>query len=662
MKSVISNHLYVAVTVSISLLVLPCVVMFVTNSSELNIPLFDLSVFLFKVGVVIIFVTFAMIILAGKTNRLLVINSLFFLVLVSTIQFYLLSESLNVLDGQSLYPFSATQIAVDLIIYGFIGGLIFAFKHKVYENIKLLFAGICLFQFINLGVLILSRDDTFDESPEMNTDVSAFSNFSRKVNVIHIVLDGFQSNLFQDVIENDAEIASGLNGFLYFPDTLTASEVTQLSFAAFLTGQYYTNNEPMKTYLFNSRLMRMGTAKPAKYVPNILEAAARHGFQVDVATPFILIKGQEFYSNFIFIPKPYSSNITAREVVAYQTGYLFDLTLFRSAPKLLKKSIYNQGRWRYSGLYVRDPGLTFNHHIGVQFLKEVIENFKFTEQPVVYKLFHLVTPHAPFVTGSNCRFSGKELKREYMHIYNQARCTLVQVIKLLVKFKRSGIYDNATILVHGDHGIRLPFQDFKLGPNDDVRNFPSLIGNSNPLLLLKPPGGQDELVTVDAEISLTDIPKTISELLQLDADFDGVDFLNEKPSNRVRRYYHTKQSRVVAGRDDRFLQWDEYEVSGPLTKKSSWKKTGEVNWTKKNFTQFPVAQFLEIEEFGLVDEKKVWIRYRNRERHHFIAVGDGKRVTHFVGENTITAELKSRQDITSVCIVDTVREFRQCLH
>ena len=92
-----------------------------------------------------------MIILAGKTNRLLVINSLFFLVLVSTIQFYLLSESLNVLDGQSLYPFSATQIAVDLIIYGFIGGLIFAFKHKVYENIKLLFAGICLFQFINLG-------------------------------------------------------------------------------------------------------------------------------------------------------------------------------------------------------------------------------------------------------------------------------------------------------------------------------------------------------------------------------------------------------------------------------------------------------------------------------------------------------------------------------
>ena len=52
MRSVISNHLYVAVTASISLLVVPCAVLFVTNSSEFIIPLFELSVFLLKVGVV----------------------------------------------------------------------------------------------------------------------------------------------------------------------------------------------------------------------------------------------------------------------------------------------------------------------------------------------------------------------------------------------------------------------------------------------------------------------------------------------------------------------------------------------------------------------------------------------------------------------------------
>ena len=46
--------------------------------------------------------------------------------------------------------------------------------------------------------------------------------------------------------------------------------------------------------------------------------------------------------------------------------------------------------------------------------------------------------------------------------------------------------------------------------------------------------------------------------------------------------------------------------------------------------------------------------------HHLIVVGDGKRITRFVGEDTITAVLRTRQDLTRVCIVDPVRELRQC--
>ena len=661
MKSVIRTNLQVAATASVSLLALPWSAMFVTSSAEIIIPLFDLLAFLLKFGVIFFTVIFVALTLAGKKYHSLAINSLFFLILAVTIQYYLLSESLDVLDGQNLNPYTAGQITVDLMIYALIGGLIYAFKDKVHENIRMLGAGVCLFQLINLGVLIQSNDNILGDVPK-SVDVSDLSNFSREENVFHIVFDGFQSGLFQDIIENDDKIASGLDGFLYFPDTLTASEVTQLSFAAFLTGRAYTNNEPMKTYLFNSRLARMGTAEPARHVPNLLEAAANDGFQVEVATPFILIKDQEFYSRFFFIHRPYDSEINLREVIDHQTSFVLDLTLFRSAPKILKEFIYNEGRWRLSGLYTPNQGLGFNHHASVQFLEDVTSRFMLSEQPRVYKLFHLVTPHAPFVTNSNCGFSGEELRREYINIYNQARCALVQLARLLDKFKSSGIYDSTTILVHSDHGIQLPFPDFKIGPNDDARDFPGVIGNSNPLLLIKPPGGRGALVTVGAEISLTDIPKTMSELLQLDADFGGVDFLNEKPTNRIRRYYRSKQSRVVAGRDDRFLKWNEYEVSGPLRKKSSWRKTGEINWTKKNFVEFPVAEFLEIEQFELTDEKEVRIRYRDRERHHFIAVGPGKRVTRFVGADIIKAKLKSRNDIERVCIVDTVRELRQCPH
>ena len=660
-NTAITTNLQVAAIASVSLLVLPYSFMFVAISAEVIIPQLDLFLFLSKFGVAFFAVVFAAITLASKKYHLLVIDSLLFLVLVTTVQYYFLSESINILDGQNINPYSAGQITVDLAIVALIGGLIYAFRNSVYENIRMLGAGICLFQLINLGVLIQSHDDIFDDVSNLSVDVSALSNFSAEENVLHIVFDGFQSGLFQDIVENDSKIASELGGFIYFPDTLTASEVTQLSFAAFLTGREYTNNEPMKTYLFNSRLMRMGTAKPVRRIPNILEAAVNGGFQVEVATPFILLEGQEFYSQFFFIHKPYDSETNLQVVIDYQSGFVFDLTLFRSVPKVLKQFVYNDGQWRLSSLYTPNQGLSFNHHASIQFLGDVTNKFSLSEWPRVYKLFHLITPHAPFVTNSNCGFSGKELDREYINIYNQARCALIQLIELLNEFKSSGIYDSATILVHGDHGIRLPFPDFDNDPNDDTRDFPRPIGNSNPLLLIKPPGGQGNLVTVGAELSLTDIPKTLAGLLHLDDDFDGVDFLHEKPVNRIRRYYHTRQSRVVAGRDDRFLQWHEFEVSGPLAEKSSWRMAGDNNWTNKSFVDFSIAEFLEIERFELIGEKEVSVRYRHRERHHFIAVGSQKRVTRFVGSDVITAELKSRNDIERVCIVDTVRELRQCL-
>ena len=658
--TLVLTNLFLAVIASIALFVLPYSFMFVANSAEFIVSQFVLLSFLFKVGVASVAVVFLILTAAGEKYRLLVVNSLFFVIATASVQFYFLSESINILDGQDINPYSTLQLSLDLGIYALSGGLIFAFRKWVYDSIILLGIGVCLFQLINLGISTYSRDNIFDDVSNLHVDVSSVSDFSTQENVLHIVLDGFQAGLFRDIVQNDSEIASAFSGFQFYPDTLTASEVTQLSFAAFLTGREYTNNEPMKTFLFNSGIMRMGTAKPLQHVPNILEAAADGGFQVDVATPFILLQEQEFYSDFFFIHKPYDSETNVRVVTDYQTGFIFDLTLFRSAPKILKAFVYSEGQWMLSRLFTPNLGMSFNHHAGTHFLADVSSRLRLTDWPRVYKLFHLITPHAPFVTNSNCEFAGKELDRKYATIYDQARCALISLIGLLNRFKSVEIFDSATILIHGDHGIRMPFPDFELDSTDDPRNFPRIIGNANPLLLVKRPGAQGDLITNDAEVSLTDIPKTLSVLLQLGGEYDGVDFLNESPTDRTRRYYHAMQSRVAAGRDDRFLEWNEYAVSGPVFKKPSWRKIGETTWAKKSFDEFPIAEFLEIDEFKLVGEKEAHIRYRVRERHHFIAVGPRKRVTRFVGQDVITAELKSRNDFEQVCIVDTVKELRQC--
>lgn len=654
-------NLQLAGITSASMVVFPCLAMFVANSEELYIPLFDFLVFVVLVGIAFCLLILLVVTLAVRRFHFVVVVFFFFLMSTAVVQYYLLSESLAILDGENPAIFDAFEIIAGLGVYAVIGGTVWVLRKRIYKNFIMLGLALCLFQFINLGILLYSHYETTDALSQEQIDVSEMSVFSKAENVLHIVFDGFQSNLFQEMIENDDHIASRLEGFLYFPDALTASEVTQLSFAAFLTGRMYKNTEPIKTYLFNSRLARMGTSTPEKHVPNILVSAAEAGFEVEVATPFILIEDQDFYSRFFRIHLPYrSTGVNFQEVMLYQASLVLDLTLFRTVPRILKDLVYNEGRWGFSQLVGQGAGLNYNHRAGVQFLNDLADNFVLSDAPRIYKLVHLVTPHAPFVTTSNCEFSGRELEREFVNMYNQARCALLGLISLLDVMKDFGILDSSTVLIHADHGIRLPFPEFDTR-GQAADNYPRSVGNSNPLLLIKPPGRRGDLVTVQSEVTLADIPKTLSELLQLDAAFDGVDFLTHHPKNRVRRYYHSRQSRITAGREDWYRQWNEYEVSGPLARPSSWKKTGEVKWTSRDFGELPVKKFLVIDDFEVSDEREVRIRYRGRERHHFVAVGSERRVTRFVGTDLVTAKLRPRTDIRDVCIVDTVRGLRQCL-
>ena len=660
-----TNHmganLQIAGITAASMVLLPCSAMFVSNSEELYIPLYEFLVFVVLVGVGSWVLLFSAVSLAARRFHFVVVVFFFFLMTGAAVQYYLLSESLMILDGENPATFGSFEIITDLVVYALIGGLVWVLRNRIYRNFMMLGRAICLFQVINLGVLLYFHFEAIDEPPREQIDVTEMSRFSKAQNVLHIVFDGFQSNLFQEMIENDNHLPSKLEGFLYFPDALTPTEVTQLSFAAFLTGRMYKNTEPMKTYLFNSRLSRMGTSTPVKHVPNILDSAAKAGFEVDVATPFILIEDQAFYSRFFRIHLPYrSTGVNFQEVMLYQASLVLDLTVFRTVPRILKGLVYNEGRWGFSQVVGQGAGLNFNHHASVQFLKDLADNFELTDAPRVYKLVHLITPHAPFVTTSSCEYAGRELERKFENVYNQARCALLGLISLLDVLKGAGVFDSATVVVHADHGIRLPFPDFDTR-GEGAANFPRTIGNSNPLLLIKPPGRRGDLVTVQSEVSLVDIPKTLSKLLQLGVAFGGVNLVTEHPRNRVRWYYHSRQSRVAAGREDRYRQWNEYEVSGPLSRPSSWKKTGEVKWTREDFGEFPVKNFLTIDDFEQSDGREIRIRYRGRERHHFVAVGSERRVTRFVGTDLVTAKLRPRTDIKDVCIVDTVRELRQCL-
>ena len=431
----------------------------------------------------------------------------------------------------------------------------------------------CLFHALNLAAAVPALTNLLD-APARQGGLDEMSRFSAGENVVHIVMDGFQSSLFREVLDADPALARKLDGFLYYPDTLATAEITELSFAAFLAGQDYRNDVSLREHLRRSGVV--GAGSPA-HAPGLPGLAARAGFRVTAATPhhmfFKTAPGEEQY--FFFVPMPYRPDTTPVEVADYQAASIGDLVLFRSAPLVARDWVYNGGRWRLSKWFAPDLELSTWHHVSMRYLSDVIERFTLSGEPATYKLFHLMTPHDPFVTNGDCTVADQALPWLRKHIRHQARCALLKVSELLAKLDAAGLYDNATVLIHGDHGINLPLYNRPLVPYDESGNIPPRPGNSNPLLLLKPPGRRGTIETVDTQVSLSDIPKTLSVLLDLENEFGGIDLLNEQPASRTRWFSSSYPDVKDSLKNGRFTRWNRYAVTGPVTSEGSWRKSAD---------------------------------------------------------------------------------------
>ena len=100
--------------------------------------------------------------------------------------------------------------------------------------------------------------------------------FSPRKNVLHILADGFQSDIFEEILsEQDGEALSGaLDGFVFFREHLGAFQLTHMSVPAILSGRIYRNHIPRKEFL-----------DEAIGGKTILNEAYRAGYEVDLAVP-----------------------------------------------------------------------------------------------------------------------------------------------------------------------------------------------------------------------------------------------------------------------------------------------------------------------------------------------------------------------------------------
>jgi len=395
--------------------------------------------------------------------------------------------------------------------------------------------------------------------------------FSSSKNVLLLLPDAFQGNVFQELISAEPGWKGSFPGFTHYPNALGGYAYTMFSVPYLLTGQMYDKNP---SYEFARRAFK-------KSLPGVLR---QNGFR------------SEFYPlmfDLIDFNPGLASNLLPKKIISLaEFSFLYDVALFRSLPQPGKKLIYNNQLWFLKRLfpYNRRPADRAERRGWKARMKKARLDFfslydknlaadmeaqanAGTVQPV-FKYFHLRGLHLPLFMNGECRFQRLPPTRE--NYLTQARCCLDSIRGILDALKKIGVYERTMIIIVGDHGVGAQEVEFRFDlyqpappPGPVNRRLATLKAMAMPLFLVKPfgAGSGDPFRQSLAPVTLGDIPKSVVDALQIKENFPGESIFSlGEYSKRPRRFI---EGAVVTWQKEAVNY--EYLVDGLGWLDSSWR-------------------------------------------------------------------------------------------
>jgi hypothetical protein len=431
--------------------------------------------------------------------------------------------------------------------------------------------------------------------------------FSRQKNIIVLVVDTFQSDIFQEIIDRNPAYKKYFRDFTYFRNTTGGFPSTYAAIPFLLTARSYDNSKPIQAFMADAYL------SPSSIPRQLLKL----GWEVDL---FPAVSKSVFFDPEVF------SNIRPRRSKDNKTGlaHLFDITLFRCLPHFLKRAIYNDDNWFLTrwkqgedeadlrdgdfndaegngGQTVKEirrirrssPRIhamrkrwkpisrrSARDYFDVQFVSRFMKMAALSVEKPVFKFYHWRGIHEPFRINADLAPVNLPLNRDNAVIMGRGEIKLINYF--LEGLRELGAYDNALIFILGDHGhphggfdLRLPAAMAAMpSPNGSLPR--GVLESGIPLLLVKRPGDHGDLEINDAPASQADIQATVFDELGLGGSGMG-EPLFRIPADRTRErlfhYYFWENGDWL----NRYLpELREYRINGNCWLTSSWRETGRV--------------------------------------------------------------------------------------
>ena len=224
----------------------------------------------------------------------------------------------GILDGSSI-KWGAHRIygIIDSSIWLLVAILAFTKSSFFYKFAKTIATAFILIQLLSLSIIaVQTRDAPLEFFKQYYVEKTPAFDFSKNRNVIILVIDEFQSDVFQEIITQDNSYKDIFDGFEYFRNSVSGFDFTEFAIPAILTGKLYDNSVPRAVFLEGAYLNDS--------IPKVL---MDKGFEVHLF-PWRALANESYYYD-----ERIATNFKRRslpiEIKIEEVSRLIDVALFR---------------------------------------------------------------------------------------------------------------------------------------------------------------------------------------------------------------------------------------------------------------------------------------------------------------------------------------------
>lgn len=444
---------------------------------------------------------------------------IFALLIASYIQQLLLNGLLFLMDGEQIQVGYGQKI-LNLGIWGLIFIVVFAMRHFIKKEwlnvVGFLSVAVTIMQFSGGISLMISNIEHLNAKNDLSDYFSTDGLYevAADENVIVFVLDKYDEEYMEQVLEVEPDFLKPLEGFTYYPDTVSQFSRTYPSITYMLSNHTFFDlpeNSNYSDWAFDNCFFWKQLDKQG-YTSYFFEEEAG----------FIGGNAKKNAANYVSDGKC----IEEKKSIIGCIRSMHMMSCFRTMPYIIKDYysytaegindlIIKNRVWEEMPYIVDDAQIKYNLDR---------EGLSIGNDKKAFRFIHMFGAHPPYSLNRN----GERVKESKELYLEQYMGSLQIVYCYLEKLRDIGKYEDSTIIITADHGEN--FESENILPE-----------NVNIILFIKPKGvSEGELNYSDTYASQDDILPTLAGVLNIGTDDfkTGINLLSDEANNKTRERYH----------------------------------------------------------------------------------------------------------------------------